>query len=244
MSSKAPFNTEVSFSSTPCAPSTLRDEYYNIYRPPENLPYFLQKDLSVERLNKKNLNRCKWTILAYNILDNRAANPKIYQCTVLIRRALDFHNWAKSFIFVVAVFMRLLIHTSKSCSATISPVTPTTIHIAVVLTAMQVGRATTRLSRNLALQRASYCFTTLSILGPLIMIVLVVFIGLPRFIINLVTILRFKQEPLLIWPQPCDLSVPWENSTISRLGIHDSSCDNSSRPATQDSQVNFRKFVL
>ena len=46
----------------------------------------------------------------------------------------------------------------------------TLVYITIVLTAMQVGLGTTRLSDNLAFQRASYGFTVFSIMGPVIVL--------------------------------------------------------------------------
>ena len=46
----------------------------------------------------------------------------------------------------------------------------TLVYITIVLTAMQVGLGTTRLSNNLAFQRASYGFTVFSIMGPVIIL--------------------------------------------------------------------------
>ena len=46
----------------------------------------------------------------------------------------------------------------------------TLVYITIVLTAMQVGLGTNRLSTNLAFQRASYGFTVFSIMGPVIIL--------------------------------------------------------------------------
>jgi hypothetical protein len=60
----------------------------------------------------------------------------------------------------------------------------TTVYIAVVLTAMQVGLATTSLAENEAFQSASYGFTIFSILGPLAGSGLILAIFVHMFISN------------------------------------------------------------
>lgn len=65
----------------------------------------------------------------------------------------------------------------------------TTIFIALVLTAMQVGLATDRLQGNGAFQRASYGFTFFAMVGPLCAIALIMLLAL----LNL-----FKDLPSLL----------------------------------------------
>lgn len=52
------------------------------------------------------------------------------------------------------------------------------IYVTIVLTAMQVGLATTELSTNDSFNRASYGFTVFSILGPLAVFIIAAFIVL------------------------------------------------------------------
>ncbi|KAL4909592.1 hypothetical protein BDW74DRAFT_174793 [Aspergillus multicolor] len=59
----------------------------------------------------------------------------------------------------------------------VAPISAATIYIALVLTAMQVGLATEVLASNQAFQNASYGFTVLAILGPLVMVLVVFAVG-------------------------------------------------------------------
>lgn len=71
-----------------------------------------------------------------------------------------------------------------------------TVYIAVVLTAMQVGLATEALQSNAAFQSASYGFTIFSILGPLVAAGLVMVIFFYSFIRNWVATRRYRQQRL------------------------------------------------
>jgi uncharacterized membrane protein len=68
------------------------------------------------------------------------------------------------------------------------------VYITIILTAMQVGLVTHRLSGNRSFQRASYGFTVFSILAPLIGIVLIVLTLCGLFIFNLFATISFKKE--------------------------------------------------
>ncbi|KAI1363905.1 hypothetical protein F5Y08DRAFT_308401 [Xylaria arbuscula] len=72
----------------------------------------------------------------------------------------------------------------------------TTVYIVVVLTALQVGLATNSLGNNAAFQSASYGFTILSILGPLIAsgIILVLFIHI--FLSNWHQTVKYRNQRL------------------------------------------------
>jgi hypothetical protein len=59
-----------------------------------------------------------------------------------------------------------------------------TVYVAIVLTAMQVGLAIDRLSGNESFVSASYGFTILSILGPIVTAGLMIVVVLSLFIIN------------------------------------------------------------
>ncbi|KAH7228869.1 hypothetical protein BKA60DRAFT_8045 [Fusarium oxysporum] len=72
----------------------------------------------------------------------------------------------------------------------------TTVYIAVVLTAMQVGLATDALADDDAFQSVSYGFTVFSILGPLIGAVLIVLAFCFIFIYNWITTISKKRERL------------------------------------------------
>lgn len=73
-------------------------------------------------------------------------------------------------------------------------------YVAIVLTAMQVGLATTRLQPNRSFQRACYGFTVFSILFPLVLVGLLSITFLIRFLANFVAThtyykKRFATEP-------------------------------------------------
>lgn len=70
----------------------------------------------------------------------------------------------------------------------------TTVFIAIVLTAMQVGLAADKLKDNSSFQSASYGFTVFSILGPLIAVTLIITASLVLFIYNWVATSRFWKK--------------------------------------------------
>ncbi|KAF6781397.1 hypothetical protein CSOJ01_16083 [Colletotrichum sojae] len=71
-----------------------------------------------------------------------------------------------------------------------------TVYIAVVLTAMQVGLATEALQNNKAFQSASYGFTVFSIVGPLVAAALVVAVFCYLFVGNWVATLHYSRRRL------------------------------------------------
>lgn len=139
----------------------------------------------------------QWVTFAHDLLENGAANPKNINPRYLFGE-LRLSRLNKIYAFRYGSILRGYQFTYQTYGELfrdyLAPIAATTIYVALVLTAMQVGLATTRLSHNLAFQKASYGFTALSILGPLIAILLVGFIGLLQFINNLLATLRFKQE--------------------------------------------------
>jgi hypothetical protein len=72
----------------------------------------------------------------------------------------------------------------------------TTVYIAVVLTAMQVGLATS-LATNEAFQAASYGFTIFSILGPLLVVFLLLGVFVCLFVRNWVATVTFRKKRLV-----------------------------------------------
>jgi hypothetical protein len=70
----------------------------------------------------------------------------------------------------------------------------TTIYVAIILTAMQVGLATNILRDNEAFQSASYGLTVLSIMGPLIYASLVVLVFFCIFVNNLAETVKYKRR--------------------------------------------------
>ncbi|KAM0278414.1 hypothetical protein ACHAQH_005169 [Verticillium albo-atrum] len=72
-----------------------------------------------------------------------------------------------------------------------------TVYIAIVLTAMQVGLAT-RLQENKAFQSASYGFTVFSILGPLVAAGLILVVFFYMFIGNWIATRRYQRRRMRI----------------------------------------------
>lgn len=70
------------------------------------------------------------------------------------------------------------------CRDNLQLVIAATAYIVVILSAMQVGLATTRLSQNETFQAVSYGFTVFSILGPLVAITVIVLVFGVGFILN------------------------------------------------------------
>ncbi|KAJ6033775.1 uncharacterized protein N7446_007932 [Penicillium canescens] len=139
----------------------------------------------------------QWVILVQQLLENGAANPKNINARYLFGElrlsrlnkiyACRCGNVLRGYQFPYQTYGELF-------RDYLTPLTAMTIYVALVLTAMQVGLATTRLGDSLPFQRASYGFTVFSILGPLIAIMLVGFVGLLHLVNNLVETWRFKQE--------------------------------------------------
>ncbi|KAL5327955.1 hypothetical protein ACEPPN_005661 [Leptodophora sp. 'Broadleaf-Isolate-01'] len=81
-----------------------------------------------------------------------------------------------------------------------------TAYVVVVLSALQVGLATTRLSENVAFQKVSYGLAIFSILGPAIATVLIVFAFCAGFALNWRWAQRTQRERLLVlgrsWSNP------------------------------------------
>jgi hypothetical protein len=83
----------------------------------------------------------------------------------------------------------------------ITPLTAATIYVALVLTAMQVGLATTRLGTSLTFLNASYGFTVFAILAPLIGILLVGVMGSLAFTNNMMATWRLKRQKFALYEQ-------------------------------------------
>ncbi|KAL6722061.1 hypothetical protein ACLMJK_001166 [Lecanora helva] len=79
-------------------------------------------------------------------------------------------------------------------NANLARITAFIAYIIVVLTAMQVGLATERLSKSNAFERASYGFTVFSILAPLILLGAVSLVFLIVVVLHLVETLRYSRK--------------------------------------------------
>ncbi|KAB5581199.1 hypothetical protein GE09DRAFT_936639, partial [Coniochaeta sp. 2T2.1] len=71
-------------------------------------------------------------------------------------------------------------------TANIAPIAGATVYVALVLTAMQVGLATHALGHNDAFHNVSYGFAVFSIIAPIGLVVLIVFLILVYFFFNLI----------------------------------------------------------
>lgn len=71
-----------------------------------------------------------------------------------------------------------------------------TLYTVVVLTAMQVGLATTTLAQNPAFQRASYGFTVFSILAPVVLCASILVVFVVAFIVNWKVALAWKRNSI------------------------------------------------
>lgn len=80
--------------------------------------------------------------------------------------------------------------------ANLAPIAGTIVYIGLVLTAMQVGLATYRLSNDDAFQNVSYGFTVFSILAPIILVFLVIFLLVVYVFYNCVAIVLFRRAVL------------------------------------------------
>lgn len=143
-----------------------------------------------------------WHKLVQQLLENGAANPRNINARYLFGE-LRLSRLNKICAFRYGSILRGYQFTYQTYGELfrdyLAPLAATTIYVALVLTAMQVGLATTRLRDNLAFQRASYGFTVFSILGPLIAIVLIGFIGLSQFINNFVATWIFRRQRFMYY---------------------------------------------
>lgn len=80
--------------------------------------------------------------------------------------------------------------------ANLAPIAGTIVYIGLVLTAMQVGLATHRLGNNDAFQNVSYGFTVFSILAPIILVFLVIFLLVVYFLYNCIATVLFRRAVL------------------------------------------------
>lgn len=139
----------------------------------------------------------EWVSLVHQLLENGATDPQNINSRYLygelrLSRLNKIYAWrlgsvSRGYQFTYQTFGELF-------RTHLTTLTATTIYIALVLTAMQVGLGTTRLAGNLTFQNASWGFTVFSILGPLIGIGLVGMIGIFQFSVNMAETRRFKKR--------------------------------------------------
>ncbi|KAJ5825451.1 hypothetical protein N7474_002589 [Penicillium riverlandense] len=144
----------------------------------------------------------KWVQLVQQLLKKGATNPKNINHRYLFGElrlarlneiyAIRYGSILKGYQFTYQTYGELVRDHLTTLSAA-------TIYVALVLTAMQVGLATTRLGQNLSFQNASYGFTVFSILAPLIGIGLVGMMGIFQFASNMLETRRFKHKQFALY---------------------------------------------
>ncbi|KAJ5689819.1 hypothetical protein N7462_004211 [Penicillium macrosclerotiorum] len=139
----------------------------------------------------------KWLTFAHELLEGEAPKPNNINSRYLFGElrlsqlnkiyALRYGEILRGYQFTYQTYGELF-------RDYLTPITAATIYMALVLTAMQVGLATTYLEGNPSFQNASSGFTIFSILGPLVGIFLVGTIGVFQFFNNLLETREFKQK--------------------------------------------------
>ncbi|KAJ5160765.1 uncharacterized protein N7482_007769 [Penicillium canariense] len=146
----------------------------------------------------------QWLQFVHQLLDNGVSNPSNINPRYLYGE-LRLSQLNKIYAFRYGRVLRGYQFTYQTYGELardyLTPVTAATIYVALVLTAMQVGLATSHLSSNISFQNASRGFTIFSILGPLIGIALVGIIGIFQFSINLFETRRFTQKQFHLFKQ-------------------------------------------
>lgn len=166
-----------------------------------------ESDLSIAhtyRLLPHDVTWDKWLRLVQQVLKNGAANPQNINPRYLYGE-LRLSQLNKIYAFRHGRVLRGYQFTYQTYGELIrdylTPLTAATIYVALVLTAMQVGLATNRLSDSLSFQNASYGFTVFAILGPLIAVVIVGIMGVFQFTNNLLGTRRFKLKQFAMYEQ-------------------------------------------
>lgn len=144
----------------------------------------------------------KWLRLVHQILDNGVTNPSNINPRYLYGElrlsqlnkfyAFRYGSPLKGYQFTYQTYGELF-------RDYLTPLTAATIYIALVLTAMQVGLATSHLGTNASFQNASWGFTVFAILGPLIGVLLAGIVGIFQFCTNLVVTKRLTERQLALF---------------------------------------------
>ncbi|KAH8651400.1 hypothetical protein BX600DRAFT_418618 [Xylariales sp. PMI_506] len=116
-----------------------------------------------------------WKQLAREILashDQDRVHPRFLRGELRLSRLNTIHRFTRLPPF--DPYLRGWRDYSDLFGENIALITATTVYIALVLTAMQVGLATEQLSNNSAFLQASYGFTVFAILGPICALALMV----------------------------------------------------------------------
>lgn len=123
----------------------------------------------------------KWLRFVHQLLDSGTTNPNninrryLYGELRLSRLnqfyAFRYRSPFKGYQFTYQTYGELF-------RDYLTPLTAATIYIALVLTAMQVGLATSYLGSNVSFQNVSWGFTIFAILGPLIRVLVAGIVGI------------------------------------------------------------------
>lgn len=144
----------------------------------------------------------KWVQLVQQLLKTGATNPTNINRRYLFGElrlsrlneiyAIRYGSILKGYQFIYQTYGGMVRDHLTTLSAA-------TIYVALVLTAMQVGLATTRLGQNLSFQNLSYGFTVFSILAPLIGIGLVGMMGVFQFACHMLETRRYKHKQFALY---------------------------------------------
>lgn len=144
----------------------------------------------------------KWLRFVHQLLDKGATNPSNVNLRYRYGE-LRLSQLNKIYAFRYASPLRGYQFTYQTYGELfrdyLGPLTAGTIYIALVLTAMQVGLATSRLGENASFQNASWGFTIFAILGPLIGVLLAGIVGVFQFCTNLVVTKRLTQRQFALY---------------------------------------------
>lgn len=144
----------------------------------------------------------KWLRFVHQLLDNGTTNPnninprylygelRLSQLNTIY--AFLYGSPLKGYQFTYQTYGELF-------RDYLTPLTAATIYIALVLTAMQVGLATSHLGSNVSFQNASWGFTVFAILGPLIGVLVAGVVGISQFCVNLVKTKRLTERRLALF---------------------------------------------
>lgn len=143
-----------------------------------------------------------WLRLTHQLLDSGATNPDNINPRYLYGE-LRLSQLNKIYSFLCGSPLKGYQFTYQTYGELfrdyLGPITAATIYIALVLTAMQVGLATSHLGGNESFQSASWGFTIFAILGPLIMVLLAGVVGVFQFCTNLVVTKRLARKQFALY---------------------------------------------
>ncbi|CAG8423467.1 unnamed protein product [Penicillium salamii] len=156
------------------------------------------------RLLPDNITWEMWLNLVHQLLDNDVCNPaKINSRYLFGELRLSRLNtiYAIRHGSVLSGYQYTYQNYTELFHDYLAPLTVATVYVALVLTAMQVGLATTVLGGSVSFQNVSYGFTLFAIFGPLVGILLVGLMGGFAFTKNIVNTWGVKRQKLALYEQ-------------------------------------------